>query len=324
VVLREDEPFFSEFPLDYRLKMDPIKLWMDAHFSKMDSDTGKPDPEAFYHLVYDACRRKSQTPEGAFADIDREEIIGHVRLMVETLNPVLEQMALAKQLFRVVSIGDPAEEPIPSGSRLSLKRFNPLSLTVQTRNSASETVTREVELCGQLPWVWKDDDGAWHTLVLTGSGKNPREPDKYVLGPVLFYLICLTGEESSQWMESSGITIHIVYREIVKEWTYRFDRKTAEAYLGELVSHALNQSMTAWLPFETVKSRKRSVQPHKMQEGEVNDDIRMQFALEIEDAFTEEEDYLIRIAKPTIPVDAFDRVRNRFKIYFDQAEAQPG
>ncbi len=39
---------------------------------------------------------------------------------------------------------------------------------------------------------------------------------------------------------------------------------------------------------------------------------------EIEDAFAEEEDYLIRIAKPTIPVDAFDRVRRRFKIYFDQ------
>ena len=74
VVLREDEPFFSEFPLDYRLKMDPIKLWLDAHFSQMDADIAKPDPEAFYHRVYDACRRKSQTPEGAFADIDRDAI----------------------------------------------------------------------------------------------------------------------------------------------------------------------------------------------------------------------------------------------------------
>ncbi len=55
-----------------------------------------------------------------------------------------------------------------------------------------------------------------------------------------------------------------------------------------------------------------------MPEDEVDDIIREQFAAEIEDAFTEEEDYLIRIAKPTIPVDAFDRVRRRFKIYFDQ------
>ena len=255
VVLREDEPFFSEFPLDYRLKMDPIKLWMDAHFSEMDADTTKPDPEAFYDHVYDACRRKSQTPEGAFAAIDRDEILGHVRQIIETLKPVLEQMTSGKQLFRILSIGDPVEEPIPSDSRIGLKRFDPLSLTVQTLNSASQTVTRAVELHGQLPWVWQDADDAWHVLVLTGSGKNPKEPDKYVLGPVLFYLICLVGDESYRWIESSGLTLHIVYREIVKEWTYRFDRETAEAYLVELVSNVLNQSMTAWLPFEIVTSR---------------------------------------------------------------------
>jgi exodeoxyribonuclease V gamma subunit len=318
IVLREDEPFFSEFPLDYRLKMDPIKLWMDAHFPEMDADAAKPDPAAFYLQVYDTCRRKSQTPEGAFADIDRDEILGHVRQIAETLKPVLEQMQSAKQLFRAVSIGDPAEELIPSNNHLARKRFNPLSLSVQTLNSASETVTQAVELHGQLPWMWQDTAGAWHVLVLTGSGKRPKEPDKYVLGPVLFYLICLVGDESCRWIESSGLTLHIVYREIVKEWTYRFDRETAEAYLVELVSNVLNQSMRAWLPFEIVTSRKRSIRPHTMQEEEVNDVIRMQFAAEIEDVFAEEEDYLIRIAKPTIPVDAFDRVRRRFKIYFDQ------
>jgi hypothetical protein len=316
VVLREDEPFFSKFPLDYRLKMDPIKLWMDAYFSKMDADTAEPDPEAFYHHVYDACRRKSQTPEGAFADIDRDEIIGHVRQIVETLKPVLEQMQSAKQLLRAVSIGDPVEEPISSDSRIGLKRFDPLSLTVQTLNSASETVTRSVELHGQLPWVWQDAADAWHALVLTGSAKNPREPDKYVLGPGLFYLICLVGDESCRWIKSSGLTLHIVYREIAKEWTYRFDRETAEAYLVELVSNVLNQSTAAWLPFVTVTTR--SIRPHTLSEDEVNDAIRMQFAAEIEDAFAEEEDYLIRIAKPTIPADAFDRVRRRFKMYFDQ------
>ena len=321
VVLREDEPFFSEFPLDYHLKMDPIKLWIDGHFSNLKADTDRSDPEAIYHLVYDAYRRRSQTPEGAFADIDRDEIISHVGQMAETLNPVLEQMESAKQLFRAVSIGNPAEEPIPSDSDLPLKRFDPLSLTVQTVNSASETVTREVEISGQLPWVWQDADDAWHVLVLTGSGKRPAEPDKYTLGPVLFYLICLAGEESRRWIESSGITLHIVYRETIKEWTYRFDRETAEAYLVELVANVLNQSMTAWLPFEIVTDRKLSIQPHKMEEDEVSDDIRKQYVVELEDAFTEEKDYLIRLAKPTIPADAFDIVRRRFKIYFDHTEA---
>jgi exodeoxyribonuclease V gamma subunit len=318
IVLREDEPFFSEFPLDYRLKMEPIKRWMDAYFSERYVDTAKLDPAAFYHQVYDTCRRKSQTPEGAFAAIDRDEILGHVRQIAETLKPVLEQMQSAKQLFRAVSIGDSTEELIPSNNRLAQERFDPLSLSVPTLNRASETITQAVELHGQFPWMWQDAADAWHMLVLTGSGKNPREPDKYVFGPVLFYLISLAGGDSCRWIESSGITLHIVYREIVKEWTYRFDRETAEAYLVELVSNVLNQSTRAWLPFQTVTTR--SIRPHKMPEDEVNDVIRMQFAAEIVDAFAEEEEYLIRIAGPTIPKDAFDRVRSRFKIYFDRTD----
>ncbi len=246
--------------------------------------------------------------------------MGQVRQIAETLDPVLEQMKSAKLLFRAASIGDPAEEPIPSGSRLALKRFNPLALTVKTLNRVSQTVTRTVELHGQLPWVWQDAADTWHVLVLTGSGMNPREPDKYVLEPVLFYLMCLVGDESCRWIESSGITLHVVYREIVKEWTYRFDRKTAAAYLVELVSNNLNQSMAAWLPFDTVTTR--SIRPHKLPEDEVSDVRRMEFAAEMEAAFAEEEDYLIRIAKPTIPDDAFDQVRRRFKIYFDGTEPE--
>jgi exonuclease V gamma subunit len=318
VVLREDEPFFSEFPLDYRLKMDPIKLWLEAHFCEMNADTAQPDPAVIYNRVYDACRRQGQTPEGAFADIDRDEMLGHVRQIMLTLNPVLQQMQSANQLFRAVLIGDPVEGPIPADSRMALKRFNPLSLTVQTMNSASETVTRAVELHGQLPWVWQDAADAWHVLILTGSAKNPAEPDKYVLEPLLLYLVCLAGDESCRWIESSSLTLHIVYREIVKEWTYRFDRKTAEAYLIEIISNVLNQSMAAWLPFDTVTTR--SIRPHKLTEDEVSDVMRKQFAAEIEDAFAEEEDYLIRIAKPTIPDDAFDKVRRRFKIYFDRTK----
>ena len=242
--------------------------------------------------------------------------MGHVTQIAETLHPVFEQMASAKQLLRAVSIGDPVEEIIPSDSGLARKHFDPLSLTVETMNGASETVTRAAEVHGQLPWVWQDVDDAWHALVLTGSGKNPKEPDKYVLGPVLFYLICLAGDESCRWIGSSGLTLHIVYREVVKEWTYSFDHATAEAYLVDLVANVLDRSRAAWLPFEIVTCHKRSVQPHKMQEDEVDDVIRMQFAADLQEAFSEEEDYLIRLVKPEIPEDAFDRVRRRFKIFF--------
>jgi exonuclease V gamma subunit len=321
IVLHEDEPFFSEFPLDYRLKIDSIKLWIDAYFSKMDSDMAKSGPEAFYQKVYDAYRRKGYTPEGAFAAIDREEILGHVRNIRQTLTPVLEKMKAANQIFRIVSIGDPAEEQIPENSHLERKQFDPLSLSVPVQNSSSKPAPQVAEIHGQLPWMWQDAEKIWHALVLTGSGKRPREPDKYVLGPVLFYLICLTGDDSSLWIDSAAITVHIVYRETIKEWTYRIDRETAEGYLTELVSNVLNQSTRSWLPFETATTR--SIKPHKIQPGEDTEAIRVQFAAEIVDAFADEEDYLIRMAKPTVPVDAFHRVRRRFKIYFDRVSPNP-
>ena len=315
LILCEDEPFFSEFPLDYYLKMNPVKRWLDTLFSSQDTDIVKPDPEDIYNLVYDKCRRKSQTPEGAFAEMDKNELRGQVCQIVETLNPVIEQMQSAKKLYRALVIGEQSHEDIPSGINLDLKHFSPLSLTVQTANHRSETVTCDVELHGQLPWVWQDSDKKWHTLILTGSGKKLKEPDKYVFDPVIFYLLCLAGKESRRLIGSSGITLHMVYRETLVEWTYKFDQETAGMYLADLVSDYLNQSMMAWLPFEIIS--KLSIQPHKVPDHKIDDLIRENFILELEDAYSEVDDYLIRITKPTIPLDAFNRVQGRLKIFFD-------
>jgi len=317
VVLREDEPFFSEFPLDYRLKMEPVRCWLAACFAAKKTGCAAPDAGAFYHLIYDACGRKNQTPEGAFADTDREAIREEVGRIVETIRPVLEKMHSAKKLFRAVSIGEPAQEALPSESGLSLKRFDPFTLSVRAADSGSDTAAQEVELHGQLPWMWQDGEGAWHALVLSGSAKKPADPDRYVLEPVLSYLLCLAGDESRRWIEASGIRLHVVYRDIVREWRYEFDPQKAEAYLKKLVSDFLDPSQTAWLPFEVGTSR--TVRPHKTPEKEIDEAARMQFAAEMKEAFAEEEDYLIRIVKPVIPQDAFDRVRRRFKIYFESA-----
>ncbi|MFO7557177.1 MAG: exodeoxyribonuclease V subunit gamma [Desulfobacterales bacterium] len=315
LILREDEPFFSEFPLDYHLKTDPVRQWLDMLFSSQDTDTARPAPEDIYNLVYDQYRRKSRTPEGAFAEMDRNELRGHVCRIVETLNPVLDQMQSARKLYRAVFIGEQTGEPIPSGINLGLKRFEPLSMTVQTVSHTSEDVTCDVELHGQLPWVWQDAESRWHALVLTGSRRKPKEPDKYVFEPVIFYLLCLSGENSCRWIGTSGITFHIVYRERLVEWTYNFDQETARMYLNDLVSDYLNQSLAVWLPFEIIS--KLPVRPHKVPDDAVDDLIREQFFIELEGAYSEVDDYLVRITKPAVPLDAFDRVRGRFKIFFD-------
>jgi hypothetical protein len=223
-------------------------------------------------------------------------------------------MQSAQKLWRAVLIGDQADETIPAGS-LEIKRFAPLSLKVPTMRHTSETVVCEVELHAQLPWVWQDSEGGRHALILTGSGKTPPEPDKYVFEAVIFYLLCLSGEESRQWIGTSAMTLHVVYREKLVEWSYQFDPETARIYLTDLVADYLNQSMSAWLPFAT--ATKLAIWPHKMADDQIDDLVRKNFAVELNDAYATVEDYLVRITKPAIPLDAFDRVRGRFKIFFE-------
>ena len=86
-------------------------------------------------------------------------------------------------------------------------------------------------------------------------------------------------------------------------------------YLIDLVSDYLNQSRAVWLPFEIIS--KLSIKPHKAEDDEIDDLTREHFILELEDAFSDVDDYLTLITKPTIPLDAFDMVKERLKIFFD-------
>lgn len=315
MLLREDEPFFSEFPLDYHLKTDPVKRWLDMLFASHDTDIAGPEPGDIYNRVYNQYRIKSQTPEGAFAEMDKNELKGYVCQIVETMNPVIKKMQSAKKLFRAVFIGEQTDEYISSGTNLDLKRFEPLPLRVKTKNHRSETVTCDVEIHGQLPWVWQDAENKWHSLILTGSGKKQKEPDKYVFEPVIFYLLCLNGEKSRRWIGRSEITFHIVYREKLVEWTYKFDQDIAGSYLSDLVSDYLNQFTTNWLPFEIVSQL--SVKPYKIPDAGIDDFIREHFFHELKYAYSEVDDYLTLITKPTIRKDVFDIVHRRLKLFFD-------
>jgi hypothetical protein len=261
----------------------------------------------------------SQTPEGAFAELDRHEIMDRLNRYADELWPVLEQMQSARELLRIVSIGDPAEDPMPTEGPLEVKRFEPLPMPVPYPAGGPGTDTLAVEIHGRLPWLWKTADDGWHALVLTGSGREPREPDKYVLGPVLFYLMALAGDHTRQWIGAGGLTLHVVYREAVKEWTFRFQSETAAAYLAQLTANLLDPSVAAWLPYEAVTSRKRSVRPHKLRREDVSDDLRMRFAEDLQEAYDEEQDYLIRIAQPPIPPDALDKAIGRFQLFFECA-----
>lgn len=319
VALREDEPFFSEFPTDYRLKMTAIRLWMERQFQGGKPATPPPDPGAVVQPVYDGFLRTGHTPEGAFAEIDRSVLADQVARHLEVLQPVVDRMRSAKRLFRSVVFGQPGGEPPAQGNVPPVYRMPPLSMKVPHLDASGRSAPREVTLHGQWPWLWQDQAEAWHSLVLSGAGTSQRIPEKTVIEPVLCYMMGLAGEVSGTRPGPSGVTLHIAYREELRTLTYAFDSPTARSYLQELLADYLTASRSGWLPFETVASLPSA--PNRVSGAAAEPLVRDWFAAELEEALAEEGDLLVWLVRPSIPTDAFDRAHRRFRPFFQRRES---
>ena len=317
VILREDEPFYSEFPVDYNLKIVPLKLWLDIYAASGGLNTGGQTPEEIYDSVYENLQRNSATPEGSFAALDRNELRDDVSARAGCLCQVLTEMGSGEETYRAFFVGEGTEEQISSANNLPIESFGPVRLTIRTADSLGEEIETEIELHGQLPWVWQNHGGDWHGMVLTGSGKPPKkkEPDKYILEPLLFWMFCLCTDDARQKIGDSKITFHVVYKEEVKTWTYAVSEGTAREYLERLISAYLNRKNIEWLPFEKVTSL--SIKPHNMADEEIDEAKKEIFHAQLLDEYAEEKSLLIRLAKPIIPDDAFDKTRDRFQIFFN-------
>jgi len=313
--LKEDEPFYSEFPVDYQLRMTPLALWLDRFAA-----SGKPDRDLspvreICDGVYDRFQRMSAVPEGAFSELDRKAMGEDVLLRAGTLSPVIAQMGSGGKTYRTLFLGEQTGEYIAPHNRLLVEHLEPLRLRVGVVDASGETLQTRVEVHGQLPWIWKETETGWHALVLTGSGKKPGSaPDKYILEPLLFWLCCPSTQEGRQWIGDSDITFHVLYKEHVKVWTYRVDPEAAETYITRLVSDYLACDRPEWLPFKAATSQ--SVKPHSMSDDEIGEGSREGFYAELREAYADETSLLVRLADPHIPEDAFDRVRERFGIFF--------
>ncbi len=157
-------------------------------------------------------------------------------------------------------------------------------------------------------------DDRWHVLILTGAENRPKkDPDKYVMHPLLFYMLCLAGDESSEWIGSS-ITFHILYKEDIKTWSYKISKKSSINYLEQLLADYLSRKELQWLPFKAVTSG--NIRPHKIEEDKITEDIKTNFQIQLADALLDDDAALIKLVKPKIPSNAFEKARQRFQIFF--------
>jgi len=327
ISLREDEPFFSVFPVDYNIKTQALGQWLDQRVSPENKE---PLPERMLEIlccrVYEDFQRCSETPEGAYADLDQEAMTEEVVGRGQVLTPVVAEMLLFKKdLYRAFFVGEEGEVSISRDNPLPIERLRAAGLTVQTSDSFGESVETDVALHGRLPWVWKEGEGIWHALIVTGSGKTPKpkEPDKYVLEPLLSWMACLQTEEGKEMLtDSSGnttILFHVAYKDRVCKRTYHLNIDDARSYLKSLISAFLDQEKLEWLPFEEATSQQ--IKPHKDLIYEPDSTREILFREQLMDAYEKEDSFLIQLAAPQIPQDAYEKARDRFRIFFAFEEA---
>ncbi len=306
ITLEEDEPFFSEFPADWELKIRPLRRWLDAYFSGEQQDIVK-----LYNQIYDRFLLESRTPDGDFALSDRKEIEKDVMIRFRTLEPLADQMKSGSQcLYRSVFIGSQSNEAIPSSNRLPVEQFDPLELRVRAMNDRGENAPMQAAVHGQLPWIWKNGGNGWNAMILTGSAKSPnKQPDKYILEPMLFYLSCLSTDAGRKWLGDSPISFHIVYKEKIGIWQYNIAEAEAKQYMEKLVSDYLNQTSWEWLPFDTVMN---IIKTHEFKEKAVS---RETFRSELESEMAKDRSYPVRLLRPALSDNALDNAADRFQIF---------
>jgi len=312
---KEDEPFYAAFPLDYDLKMSPLKLWLDR-WALSGSGPGSIEAVAdIYEAVYEDRRRRSMTPEGAFARVDKKALLEDLHERVGSLCGLLDEMGRAETRYRGLLVGEPTGETIPASRLMPLLRLDPLNLMVATPDDQGRVSEVAVEIHGQLPWVWRDPAGGWHALVVSGSSKTPgKAPDRYIFEPLLFWLACGLVPGGRDLTGDGAITFHVAYRKKTASWTYRPTLEAARAYLSRLVSDCLSRERPRYLPFKAAASQ--SIKPHLIPDDGIREGDRESFYVQLRDAYSEETSALVRLADPLVPEDAFDRMRERFRIFF--------
>ncbi len=305
----EDEPLASPFPIDFEIRTVPVQNWMVAQSSNSSSQPSSARLESEFESVYADLTRKSKVPAGAFGVHDKAKLKQQVLAVGERLNPFVNQMRSARRLFSAVVVGSAMDEFVETGG-VHLN-FNPVSIDLPGLNT--QVYPQTVQISGGMPWVWQDADGAWHCLVVTGSNRRSRFPDKYVIGPLLTLMAIATGGEPYPWSDVDRMAVHVIYREHVMTLDYTLDPMRSTDYLTGLVQDFLTPSPLEWLPFEALFSQAglRAF----LDQDSVNDVDRKVFCEAMAESMHATADIRAQMTGAVVTPGILDRARRRFKVF---------
>lgn len=310
----EDEPLASQFPVNYELGIAPLRSWLAGQVTDVQAPVSIKALEERFDALYADRHRKSKVPNGAFADHDQRRLKAAIVTTGTIVAPLVEQMRSARQRFSLVRVGSGIDDPPYNGGEVL--RLDPVIIDASDQDDPS-SLPDPVSLDGSLPWIWQDEADAWHCLVLTGSGKNTRYPDRYAIAPVLTLSALCAGGIDCPWSAGDGMTLHLVYQGHVLNLDYRLDAELSRYWLMDLIAALSTPPPLLWLPYEVVMGN--SALRHLIASDDGSEIDAYAFYEKMARCMVDTADLAAEMIGARVTPDILDHARARFRPFLPRA-----
>jgi hypothetical protein len=318
------EPVYTDYLVESQLMKLAQKRFIAASLATSVETAHKNWRQQFRQL-YEEWRLRGRTPDGAFGQVNRARFEQQLQ---ETLEGPTGLVAFLQARNDAAFCGPVllGESSMPIKPRCRLP-----SLTLATGNSESMP-SCQVSLTGALPLVWRSPI-AIDVLVLTNKKEDKVPPDQLsapLLEPALFYLALRSDPQPGhsarrEWIGDRIFRIHVTHKAGTHCISFLPEDCTPDEagnYLLALASDLLDRSSCDLLPFDLIREKELREAFQSAESWPA--DKRVEYVRSIEEAYEDDQETptgkkyypmnLLRIVRPRVPLDAFDKVRRRFQL----------
>lgn len=314
--LIENEPFFSEFPLNYDLIKNSMEFCVN-HSLQTNSKELETETLSFLKNYYRYNLLIGMTPEADFSVIDERKFEKALNEYIPGLLSYCEQFGSSLKWYKCISLGKNKLRDVNIKRFGNVLEFKPLQLEVNINTENKSLTRQQIEVHGALPIIWENSFG-WNCLVLTTRMKSQGNlPEKYIIEPFLSYLMLLSTKDTSYIFNNKAFTIHILYRREKKLWQYNITSEMAQNYLKNLIVDYLKRREFDLIPFNTIRNTINSISSNANNNIFTNIDAFAFRELFEKDLNSNEEiSDLIRLSKAKVPDNVLEKVKRRHSLIF--------
>ncbi len=304
--IKENEPFFSVFPYNYTFIVNSLNYCIQSN--------SITDIQSYINQYYRYTRLMSNTPHGAYADVDYENLQSDIIDRFQSTNSLKDFLQIRKQyhVYHTITVGT---VPIMTKPDIALP---PVICPI---NHCNKDIS--VELKGSLPVLWKNPvTGECETLVMTNSTKPSII---HLIYPFLFYILSASKYNIplNNLFGSTPFTIHVSHQKGISSYSYHVSESESRKYLHHLLNDFLDPEQFDLLPLQIINDKK-IIQPSDMKDNpsELEKAEYRQSLINLIDDDAEKINpayrpmALVQLIDPDVPADAYLKVRDRLGMFF--------